>query len=74
MTPNDRIAALEAALEWYAVQFCEGFCNDLPQAGTYCVSMDNDCGGCKARAALAASRTPDPDTNANSQQPRKANK
>ena len=47
---------LYAALEYYADTFCEGFCNDLPQAGTYIPEMDTDCSGCKARAALAKAR------------------
>ena len=51
-------ARLREALAYYADQFCEGFCNDLPEAGTYHISMDDRCSGCKARAALA---TPAPD-------------
>jgi hypothetical protein len=41
------------ALRYYAEQFCEGFCKDLPQAGTYHTDMDDQCSGCKARAAIA---------------------
>ena len=47
---------LAKALEYYADTFCEGFCKDLPQAGTYQPEMDLDCSGCKARAALAKAR------------------
>lgn len=47
---------LYAALEYYAKQFCEGFCDQLPEAGTYHVSMDDQCSGCKARADLAKAR------------------
>ena len=50
---QQREARLRAALEYYADTFCEGFCKDLPQAGTYQPEMDLDCSGCKARAALA---------------------
>lgn len=51
-------ARLRAALAYYADQFCEGFCNDLPEAGAYHISMDDRCSGCKARNALT---TPAPD-------------
>jgi len=44
------------ALEWYADQMCEGFCDDFPQAWTYHASMDEKCAGCKARAALAKAK------------------
>ena len=47
---------MATVLEYYADQFCEGFCKDLPQAGTYQTEMDLDCSGCKARAALAKAR------------------
>ena len=47
---------MATVLEYYADQFCEGFCKDLPQAGTYQPEMDLDCSGCKARAALAKAR------------------
>ena len=50
---QQREARLRAALEYYADTFCEGFCKDLPQAGTYQPEMDLDCSGCKARAALS---------------------
>lgn len=45
--------AMEAALRYYNDQFCEGFCDDMPEAGTYHISMDDRCSGCKARATLA---------------------
>jgi hypothetical protein len=54
---QQREARLRAALEYYADTFCEGFCKDLPQAGTYQPEMDLDCSGCKARAALAPTPT-----------------
>ena len=54
---QQREARLRAALEYYADTFCEGFCKDLPQAGTYQPEMDLDCSGCKARAALAQTPT-----------------
>lgn len=47
---------LYATLAYYADQFCEGFCGDLPNAGTYNPEMDIDCSGCKSRAALAKAR------------------
>ena len=47
---------MATVLEYYADKFCEGFCEDLPQAGTYQTEMDLDCSGCKARAALAKAR------------------
>lgn len=54
---QQREARLRAALEYYADTFCEGFCKDLPQAGTYQPEMDLDCSGCKARTALAQTPT-----------------
>lgn len=57
MQPDSRdaqIAALVEALRSYERTFCEGFCNDLPERGTYHTSMELDCSGCKARAVLAA--------------------
>jgi hypothetical protein len=54
---QQREARLRAALEYYADTFCEGFCKDLPQAGTYQPEMDLDCSGCKARATLAQTPT-----------------
>ena len=47
---------MATVLEYYADQLCEGFCKDLPQAGTYHPEMDLDCSGCRARAALAKAR------------------
>lgn len=44
-----RIAALEGALEHYADQYCEGWCKDAPPQANF-----DDCGGCRARAALAS--------------------
>ena len=41
------------ALTWVVDHMCEGFCKDLPLAGTYYPDMDEDCAACKARAALA---------------------
>ena len=41
------------ALEYYADQFCEGFCQDFPLAGYTDEKCELDCGGCKARAVLA---------------------
>lgn len=41
-------------LKYYAEQFCEGFCEDFPSAGYTDEKCELDCGGCKARAALAA--------------------
>jgi hypothetical protein len=34
-------------------QLCEGFCRDLPKAGTYTPEMDDLCGGCLARSVIA---------------------
>ena len=51
--PDPMLAEALEALRYYAHTFCEGFCADLPQAGTYHESMDDHCSGCKARAALA---------------------
>lgn len=60
LTANAHLLAaapdMATVLEYYADQFCEGFCKDLPQAGTYQPEMDLDCSGCKARAALAKAR------------------
>ncbi len=46
------VSELRAALDYYRETFCEGFCKDLPHAGTYTADMDDQCSGCKARAAL----------------------
>jgi len=43
----ERIAALEAALREYEDDYCEGWCRDAPPQAMF------DCGGCRARAALA---------------------
>jgi len=43
-----RIETLEAALRYYATQYCEGWCKDAPAHADF-----DDCGGCRARAALA---------------------
>ena len=42
-----RIEALEAALREYERDYCEGWCTDAPPQAMF------DCGGCRARAALA---------------------
>lgn len=47
---------LYAALEYYADQLCEGFCKDYPSKEIYYPNMDDQCSGCKARAALAKAR------------------
>ena len=47
-----KVARLEGALSYYADQYCEGFCQDLPPGYTD-ENCERDCGGCKARAALA---------------------
>ena len=52
-TVSPDVAALVEALEYYADQYCEGFCQDLPSAGYTDEKCELDCGGCKARAALA---------------------
>lgn len=44
------------AMQYYETQFCEGFCEDMPDRSVTSASMENDCGGCKARAILAASK------------------
>lgn len=46
-----KVARLEGALGYYADQYCEGFCQDLPPGYTD-ENCERDCGGCKARAAL----------------------
>ena len=51
--PSPDVAALVDALGWYADQFCEGFCQDLPSLGYTDENCERDCGGCKARAAIA---------------------
>lgn len=45
------IEKLESVLTFYQKQFCEGFCKDMPK-GVYNLEMDEQCSGCKARAAL----------------------
>jgi hypothetical protein len=42
-----RIEVLEAALREYEHDYCEGWCRDAPPQAMF------DCGGCRARAALA---------------------
>lgn len=44
------------ALAWYETQFCEGFCEDMPDRSVNNDGMENDCSGCRARAILAASK------------------
>ncbi len=46
-----KIARLTEVLTYYNDQFCEGFCSDVP-AGFTNKDMENDCSGCRARAAL----------------------
>lgn len=46
--------AVKVTLQWYAKQFCEGFCEEFPNKKYYEPAMDKDCAGCKARATLAA--------------------
>lgn len=48
-----KIARLRAALEYYADQFCEGFCKS--GGGDFGPDV---CSGCRARIALAWSVTP----------------
>ena len=43
----EQIATLEAALREYESDYCEGWCTDAPPQAMF------DCGGCRARAALA---------------------
>ena len=45
--------AMETALRYYADQFCEGFCDDMPSLEYTDADCERDCGGCKARATLA---------------------
>jgi hypothetical protein len=54
-TPSDAVnesaeARLREALEHYAKEYCEGWCEQ--DAG--CANFDHDCGGCLARRALSA--------------------
>jgi hypothetical protein len=49
----DRIEQLEAELHSYATDYCEGWCKDSPPN-----AMFDDCGGCRARAALDPSSPP----------------
>jgi hypothetical protein len=46
------VERLRDVLRHYQSQMCEGFCANLPQLSTYTRDMDNECAGCKARAAL----------------------
>ena len=41
------------ALEYYADQYCEGWCDDNPSGCEF-----DDCGGCKARTVLSNATTP----------------
>jgi hypothetical protein len=43
-----RVEALEAVLREYEDDYCEGWCKDAPPQATF------DCGGCRARAAIAS--------------------
>lgn len=52
-TPAQDVAGLVEVLRYYETQFCEGFCEDMPDRSVTNDGMENDCGGCKARAALA---------------------
>jgi hypothetical protein len=49
------IKELAEALRYYEDQFCEGFCDEYPE-GFYVSEMDNECSGCRARAALAKAK------------------
>lgn len=51
--PSPDVAGLVEVLRYYETQFCEGFCEDMPDRSVTNEGMENDCGGCKARAALA---------------------
>lgn len=63
-TPDTRdalIKELVAAVDWYADQFCEGLCRDIPLSFTT-LEMERDCGGCRARAALGKAKEAGYDT------------
>jgi len=49
---DPRVKALVEALRCYEDHLCEGFCEDMPDKSLTNSAMENDCGGCKARAAL----------------------
>ena len=49
-TLSARVETLEAALEWYADQMCEGWCDKDPKA---CAAIGGEnCAGCHARKEL----------------------
>lgn len=52
----DAVKPYVDAMRYYETQFCEGFCEDMPDRSVTNEGMENDCGGCKARAILAASK------------------
>lgn len=48
----DRLEAMQEALEWYANQMCEGWCDKDPKA---CEAIGpENCAGCPARVALGS--------------------
>lgn len=49
----DRIEKLEAALDWYADQMCEGLCEGKDPKACASIGADN-CAGCPAVVALAS--------------------
>lgn len=49
----EMITKYEAVLAYYQDQYCEGFCQDFPRGFITNADCERDCGGCRARAALA---------------------
>ena len=47
------LAKVRPTLKHFQDSLCEGFCSDVPRGFTS-YDMENDCGGCKARAVLAS--------------------
>ena len=56
----DAVKPYAETLQYYETYFCEGFCEDMPDRSVTTASMEIDCGGCKARAILAASKKGSP--------------
>ena len=52
----EAVEPLKDAMRYYETQFCEGFCEDMPDRSVTNEGMENNCSGCKARAILAASK------------------